>query len=90
MAGGRIVSRHFKTLLPTYDVFDELRYFSRSREQSIVEYRGRRIGITICEDIWNDLDYDNVYKGRRKYDEDPVKNLKKAGIDLLVNISASP
>lgn len=90
LGDGRVLSRHRKTLLPTYDVFDELRYFSPGERQVPVSHGGKNIGITICEDIWNDLDYDNVYKGRRKYDEDPVKNLKKAGIDLLVNISASP
>ena len=57
MHEGKVMSRHFKTLLPTYDVFDELRYFSRARSVSPVEFRGHRIGVTICEDIWNDIDF---------------------------------
>ncbi|HPB83762.1 MAG TPA: nitrilase-related carbon-nitrogen hydrolase, partial [Spirochaetota bacterium] len=55
-AEGTIVSRHYKTLLPTYDVFDELRYFSPAKTHNPVIHKGRRIGITICEDIWNDID----------------------------------
>jgi NAD+ synthase (glutamine-hydrolysing) len=90
MQEGRITSRHYKTLLPAYDVFDELRYFNPGSEQKPVQFMGRRLGITICEDIWNDLDYDNIYKGGRKYPVDPVKNLSTAGMDLLINISASP
>ncbi len=100
MAGGKIVSRHFKTLLPTYDVFDELRYFSRAREHSVVEFMGRRIGVTICEDIWNDLDFYaegrategtlEKYDYRRRYDTDPVRELMARKADLLINISASP
>src|SRR3990172_6133838 len=57
MQDGDIVSRHYKTLLPSYDVFDELRYFSRAREQSVAEFDGLRLGFTICEDIWNDIDF---------------------------------
>ncbi|HOT46818.1 MAG TPA: NAD+ synthase [Spirochaetota bacterium] len=100
MEKGRIVSRHFKTLLPTYDVFDELRYFSRARELSVVEFMGRRIGITICEDIWNDLDFYSEgraqagslekYDYRRRYDIDPIQKLASLKADLVVNISASP
>ncbi len=90
MAEGRVLSRHHKTLLPTYDVFDELRYFSPARRWEPVEYRGRTIGITICEDIWNDLDYEDVPSIVRKYPVDPVKRLVDAGIDLLISINASP
>lgn len=100
MAGGKIVSRHFKTLLPAYDVFDELRYFSRARDHAVVEFMGRRIGITICEDIWNDLDFYSEgrvqagslekYDYRRRYDIDPIQKLASLKADLVVNISASP
>jgi len=90
MADGRIVSSHRKTLLPTYDVFDELRYFSPSRTQEPVNHMGRSIGITVCEDIWNDLDYQSEFMGLRKYQVDPVQNLSDRGIDLLVSINASP
>ncbi|MBP7603399.1 MAG: NAD+ synthase [Spirochaetes bacterium] len=90
MAEGRVLSRHHKTLLPTYDVFDELRYFAPARAWEPVAYRGRTIGITICEDIWNDLDYEDVPSIVRKYPVDPVKRLIDAGIDLLISINASP
>ncbi|HSV96158.1 MAG TPA: NAD+ synthase [Spirochaetota bacterium] len=90
LADGRIISRHHKTLLPTYDVFDEMRYFSPARRQEPVFYRGRSIGITICEDIWNDLDYDDASPAMRRYHIDPVKSLVDRGIDLLISINASP
>ena len=91
IAGGEIKSRHAKSLLPTYDVFDELRYFSPSGEHTPVMLGGTRIGITICEDIWNDVDCENVQgMDRRRYMTDPVRELAGRGIDLLINISASP
>jgi NAD+ synthase (glutamine-hydrolysing) len=83
----KAIRRIHKTLLPTYDVFDEDRYFEPSSEPSIpVTICGKKIGITICEDIWNDQDF----WPSRIYRRDPVKELKAQGIDLLFNISASP
>ncbi|HNR89153.1 MAG TPA: NAD+ synthase [Spirochaetota bacterium] len=91
MAGGRIVSRHAKTLLPAYDVFDETRYFTPASVQEPVVCDGVRIGITICEDIWNDQVPDvRVTLDTRRYDADPVAALAARGIDLLVSINASP
>ncbi len=75
-----------KTLLPNYDVFDEVRYFEPSKDVFIHEFNDEKLGISICEDIWNDDDY---WKNRR-YPIDPVKNLIKKGASLLINISASP
>ena len=89
MYGGKVVSRHYKTLLPTYDVFDEQRYFSSATEVRTVDFKGCTIGITICEDIWNDKDAESYIEGRR-YATDPVEKLAGEGIDLLINISASP
>jgi NAD+ synthase (glutamine-hydrolysing) len=91
MNKGKIVSKHYKTLLPTYDVFDEMRYFSPAKKQKPVKFRGKSIGITICEDIWND-DYDsgNSLVIGRKYEVDPVEILAGKNIDLMINISASP
>ncbi len=87
----KIVSRYHKILLPTYDVFDEMRYFTPGVLQEPVTFCGKRIGLTICEDIWNDIDCDNFqYMERRRYLADPVKGLADKNIDLLVNISASP
>ncbi|GAB4242591.1 MAG: NAD+ synthase [Candidatus Methylacidiphilales bacterium] len=75
-----------KQLLPTYDVFDEDRYFEPGSGSAPVEVNGWRIGITICEDIWNDEDF----WPDRRYRRDPVKELAEHGIDLLLNLSASP
>jgi NAD+ synthase (glutamine-hydrolysing) len=75
-----------KALLPTYDVFDEWRYFDPGTEPTVVPFRGHRIGISICEDIWNDTDF----WPQRLYREDPVQMLVKRGANLIVNIAASP
>jgi NAD+ synthetase len=84
--GGRVVSVTRKSLLPTYDVFDEWRYFDPATEVSVVPFRGRRLGVTICEDIWNDGDF----WPRRLYRADPVEALVAAGAEVIVNVSASP
>jgi len=83
---GNLLGVYHKCLLPTYDVFDEARYFDAGGETRPFEFRGRRIAISICEDIWND----NLYWTRRRYARDPIAELASAGMDLLVNISASP
>jgi NAD+ synthetase len=99
MQDGDIVSRHYKTLLPSYDVFDELRYFSRAREQSVAEFDGLRLGFTICEDIWNDIDFYESGRSpgslekfdyRRRYEIDPVQRVVDLGADLIISINASP
>ena len=83
---GGVVFRQSKLLLPTYDVFDEARYFRSGERIAAWEFRGRRIGLTICEDAWND----KQFWERSRYSMDPVEELVGQGIDLLVNISASP
>ena len=83
---GKIVSKHFKTHLPEYDVFDEERYFRSASEYTIAELLGKKIGITICEDIWDE----NKYTENRKNKINPVKIYKDMGADIIVNISASP
>ncbi len=75
-----------KRLLPTYDVFDEDRYFEPGRDPGVIVCGGRRLGITICEDIWTEADY----LPRPLYRIDPVRDLKAAGMDGLINIAASP
>jgi len=85
LENGEIRHRIFKTLLPTYDVFDERRYFEPSEKSEPIAWRGKRIGLTICEDIWTD-----DFLQRPLYDRDPVSELAGAGIDLLLNLSASP
>jgi len=84
--GGKVVAVRRKSLLPTYDVFDEWRYFEPATTVAPVPFRGRSLGISICEDIWNDGDF----WPKRLYREDPVEKLVAAGADLLINIAASP
>jgi NAD+ synthase (glutamine-hydrolysing) len=84
--GGRVVSVTRKSLLPTYDVFDEWRYFDPAPSVAVVPFRGRRLGVTVCEDIWNDGDF----WPHRLYRADPVEALVAAGAELIVNVSASP
>lgn len=83
---GRELLRQPKSLLPTYDVFDEARYFDPASESRPVEFRGERIGVTICEDAWNPADTDK----KQSYCRDPVTELAAAGATLLVNLAASP
>jgi len=83
---GRIIWRTNKSLLPTYDVFDEDRYFEPARIVAPMEFNGRKLGITICEDIWNDEDF----WPERLYRRDPVRELIGQGAEMILNISASP
>lgn len=82
----KIIAIRHKSLLPTYDVFDEDRYFEPANNIEPVEVLNKKIGITICEDIWND----DVFIHDRKYDRKPADELAAAGADLLLNLSASP
>ncbi len=86
LSGGEVLFTQQKMLLPTYDVFDEWRYFEPAERQTVFEHRGVRFGITICEDIWND----KQFWPRPLYGRDPVEELAAEGVDLLVNISSSP
>ena len=83
---GQVTAVRRKSLLPTYDVFDEWRYFAPETAPHVVPFRGRRLGLSICEDIWNDGDF----WPRRLYRDDPIERLVSAGADVIVNISASP
>jgi len=83
---GKILYQVRKRLLPTYDVFDEARYFEPGTEFESYSYKGRRIGLTVCEDMWNDKD---IFK-RRFYHTDPVALMVKDGADMILNVSASP
>src|SRR5436190_21521140 len=83
---GRADQRFRKALLPTYDVFDEDRYFEPFHGPQVLELGSRRVGISICEDIWNDRDF---WK-RRRYHHDPIDELVRAGAHAIVNLSASP
>jgi len=86
LRGGRVDERFRKALLPTYDVFDEDRYFEPFHGPQVLDLAGHRVGISICEDIWNDRDF---WK-RRRYHHDPIEELIRAGATLVLNVSASP
>jgi len=75
-----------KSLIPNYDVFDEMRYFEPAKDVFVHQFKGETLGISVCEDIWNDADY--WYK--RRYYVDPIETLKSKGATVLINISASP
>ncbi|MBN2201514.1 NAD+ synthase [bacterium] len=83
---GGVLFRQDKTLLPTYDVFDESRYFEPSEESDVFHMDGETLGITICEDAWCDA----ALPGGRPYPLDPVRRLAGKGATLLINLSASP
>ena len=86
LCGGRIVFEQSKMLLPTYDVFDESRYFQPAERQTTYDFGNEHLGITVCEDVWNDKNFwPNVL-----YDRDPVTELIGQGTTLFLNISASP
>jgi NAD+ synthase/NAD+ synthase (glutamine-hydrolysing) len=83
---GRVLFEQQKMLLPTYDVFDESRYFQPAEEQTVFALGDDRIGLTVCEDIWNDKNFWT----NPLYERDPVAELVAQRADLLVNISSSP
>jgi len=84
--GGRPVGRYHKCLLPSYDVFDEARHFEPGGPAKSLLFKGIRLGVSVCEDVWADPDLD----GRSIYHRDPVLEQVEAGAEILINISASP
>jgi len=85
LESGQPIRKTHKSLLPTYDVFDEDRYFEPARSVTPLNFRGKKIGVTICEDIWTEH-----YLPRPLYDVEPVRSLVEQGAELILNISASP
>lgn len=86
LVDGRVALYQSKMLLPTYDVFDEMRNFAPAKSQALFPFCGKKMALTICEDAWNDKRFWN----RRLYTSDPVELLMQSGGDFLLNISASP
>ncbi len=84
---GRILSTHHKSLLPTYDVFDETRYFDPASDIHPFPFKGEMLGITVCEDAWNTQ---QLWPKGRYYAFDPIEALRKKGAGLFINISSSP
>ena len=89
LADGTVKATYHKRLLPTYDVFDEQRYFRPGGSPCVVEIAGLRVGLTVCEDIWNEAFTDGGFGLGLRYHQDPVGELAGA-CDLIVNCSASP
>jgi NAD+ synthase (glutamine-hydrolysing) len=85
LEAGQPIRKTHKSLLPTYDVFDEDRYFEPARSVTPLNFRGKKIGVTICEDIWTEH-----YLPRPLYDVEPVRSLVEQGAELILNVSASP
>jgi NAD+ synthase (glutamine-hydrolysing) len=85
LQSGAPLAKTHKSLLPTYDVFDEDRYFEPARRVAPLIFRGKKIGVTICEDIWTEH-----YLPRPLYDIEPVRSLVEQGADIILNLSASP
>src|SRR3972149_6930144 len=86
LAGGQVRFVQSKMLFPTYDVFDEARYFAPAQQQAVLPLCGRQWALTICEDVWNDKHFWN----KRLYTRDPVEELARQGAQILINIAASP
>jgi NAD+ synthase (glutamine-hydrolysing) len=86
LRGGKVEQLFHKQLLPTYDVFDENRYFQAGFGHNYFEVAGKKVGVTICEDLWNDEEF----WGKRQYLANPIEQLADYEVDLIVNLSASP
>lgn len=87
---GKIEQIVHKTLLPTYDIFDEYRHFEPNKVFKVVEFKGRKIALTICEDIWDNQPTNNSFSKSKLYIYSPLEELSKYNPDLVINIAASP
>ncbi|OFY59115.1 MAG: NAD+ synthase [Bacteroidetes bacterium RBG_19FT_COMBO_42_10] len=90
LSEGRIIFSADKALLPTYDIFDEYRYFEPGKSFSVFRFRGLKIAITVCEDLWDEQSFDNEFEKKRLYTVSPMDELAKYDPDIILNISASP
>jgi len=87
---GEIIFEAHKALLPTYDIFDEYRYFEPEKRFGVFELKGKKIAITICEDLWDEQPFPNEFEKSRLYTVSPAEELSKFNPDLIINLSASP
>jgi len=87
VADGKVAATVHKSLLPTYDVFDERRYFDPAGDVRPVSFKGESLGISVCEDAWNDPD---LWPRGSLYDRDPISLLARRGATVMINVSASP
>lgn len=88
--GGQVRQVFRKTLLPTYDIFDEYRHFEPNTEFKLLEFRGKRMAITICEDLWDEQPFETSFSKSRLYATNPLEELSGLNPDLIINLSASP
>ncbi len=86
LSRGKIIATRYKTLLPTYDVFDETRHFAAAPENAPIVFHGKRLGVTICEDMWH---VPSVWP-ETPYRQDPVATLARKRVDVFINLSCSP
>ena len=87
---GEIKFQQHKTLLPTYDIFDEYRYFEPNNKFHVYEFMGKRLAITICEDLWDFQPFDNEFTKRQMYQVAPMEKLIEQKPDVIINMAASP
>ncbi|MFO7616380.1 MAG: nitrilase-related carbon-nitrogen hydrolase, partial [Bacteroidales bacterium] len=87
---GRVQAVRYKTLLPTYDIFDEYRYFEPNNVFETIDFKGVRIALTICEDIWDDQPVENAFARSKLYTVSPMEHLIRQKPAVMINISASP
>ncbi|MFZ0282507.1 MAG: nitrilase-related carbon-nitrogen hydrolase, partial [Bacteroidales bacterium] len=90
LSEGQILYSANKALLPTYDIFDEYRYFEPEKSFSTFTFKGLKIALTICEDLWDEQPFDNKFEKSRLYTISPMEELAKQNPDIVINISASP
>lgn len=90
LSEGKVVFSVNKALLPTYDIFDEYRYFEPEKQFSVFLFKGLRLAITICEDLWDEQPFDNEFEKTRLYTLSPMEELVKQNPDIIINIAASP
>ena len=87
---GKVETIRHKSLLPTYDIFDEYRHFEPNRQFEIIEFKGRKLAVTICEDLWDEQPTQNEFGKDKLYTRSPLDELSKLNPDLVINLSASP
>ena len=90
LSEGQIIFSVNKTLLPTYDIFDEYRHFESNTKFNIVNFKGKKIAITICEDLWDQQPSENDFERNSIYNISPIKELSLQNPDFIINIAASP
>lgn len=90
LLGGEIKQVFRKTLLPTYDIFDEYRYFEPNKDFNILEFRGKKLAVTICEDLWDEQPFESEFSRSRLYNTSPLDELMRFKPDAIINLAASP